>query len=82
LISGFGGPVVNMLASGAQDRDFEPGRGLRIFWAKKILLRRGSKVVCPMSQICGMLKNSVNYVEVGIAGQIYRPFLAPTSVLH
>jgi hypothetical protein len=30
--------------------------------------RRGSKTVCPMSQICGMLKNPAIYVEVGIAG--------------
>jgi hypothetical protein len=29
-----------------------------------------------MSQICGMLKNPAIYVEVGIAGQIDRPFLA------
>jgi hypothetical protein len=31
--SGFGGLVVSMLASGTQDRRFEPGR--RIFRAKK-----------------------------------------------
>jgi hypothetical protein len=29
-----------------------------------------------MSQICGMLKNPVIYVEVGIAGKIDRLFLA------
>jgi hypothetical protein len=45
-------------------------------------LWRGSKAVCPMLQICGMLKNPVIYVEVGIASQIDWPFLAPTSILH
>jgi hypothetical protein len=32
------------------------------------LLRRGSKTVCPMSQICGMLKNLTITVEVEIVG--------------
>jgi hypothetical protein len=32
---GFGGLVVSMLASGTQDRGFEPGRSRRIFRAKK-----------------------------------------------
>jgi hypothetical protein len=45
---GFGGLVVSMLASGTQDRGFEPGRSRRIFRAKK------STAACPMSQICGM----------------------------
>jgi hypothetical protein len=36
----------------------------------------GSKAVSPMSQLCGMKKNPAIYVKVGIAGQIYRPFLA------
>jgi hypothetical protein len=35
-----------------------------------------SKAICPMSQICDMLKNTVIYVEVGITSQIDRPFLA------
>jgi hypothetical protein len=34
--SGFSGLVVSMLASGTQDRSFEPGRSHRIFQAKKI----------------------------------------------
>jgi hypothetical protein len=34
LISGFGGLVVSMLASGTQDRVFAPGRSRRIFWSK------------------------------------------------
>jgi hypothetical protein len=49
LHSGFGGLVVTMLASGIQDRGFEPGRSRSMHF-----LRRGSKTVCPMSQICGM----------------------------
>jgi hypothetical protein len=35
-----------------------------------------------MSQICGMSKNPVIYVEVGITGQTDRPFLAPNAVLR
>jgi hypothetical protein len=35
LLSGFGGLVVSMLASGTQDRGFAPGRSRRIFRAKK-----------------------------------------------
>jgi hypothetical protein len=45
-------------------------------------LRRGSKAVCPTSQICGMLKNPVIYVEVRITGQSDWPFLARNSVLR
>jgi hypothetical protein len=65
-ISGFGGLVVNMLASGTQDRGFAPGRSRRIFRAKipqHAFLRKGSKAVCPMSQICGMSKNPIIYRE-------------------
>jgi hypothetical protein len=35
LVSGFGGKPVRMLASGTQDRGFEPGQSRRIFPAKK-----------------------------------------------
>jgi hypothetical protein len=34
-LSGFGGLVVSMLASGTQVRGFKPGRDRRIFRAKK-----------------------------------------------
>jgi hypothetical protein len=65
----FGGIVVSMLASGNQVRGFKPGRSLRIFFGRKnpqhAFLRRGSKAVCPMSQLCGMLKNPCDYMEVG-----------------
>jgi hypothetical protein len=60
---GFGGLVVSMLASGTRVRGFEPGQSLRIFFGRKnpqhAFLRKGSKAVCPMSQICCMLKNPV-----------------------
>ena len=78
-ISGFGGLVVSMLASGTQDHGFKPGQSRRIFGRKNpqcTFLQRGSKAVCPMSQIWGMLKTPENYVEVGFSGEICRPFLA------
>jgi hypothetical protein len=63
-VSGFGGLVVRMLASGTQDRGFAPGRSRQIFSGKKspqhAFLRKGSKAVCPMSQICGMSKEPYN----------------------
>jgi hypothetical protein len=34
-VSGFGGLMVSMLASGTQDHGFKPSRSRRIFWAKK-----------------------------------------------
>jgi hypothetical protein len=40
-ISGFGGPVVSMLAFGTQDREFAPGRSRRIFQGEKILPSEG-----------------------------------------
>jgi hypothetical protein len=55
--SGFGGLVVSMLASGTQDRGPE---AVGFFGRKNpqhAFLRRGSKAVCPMSQICSMLKD-------------------------
>jgi hypothetical protein len=67
LASGtFGGLVVSMLASGTQDRGFNPAEAIRIFFGRKdpqhAFLRKGSKAVCPMSQICGMLKNPIIYL--------------------
>jgi hypothetical protein len=44
-----------------------PDEAVRLFGRKNpqhAFRQRGSKVVCPMSQICGMLKNPVIYVEV------------------
>jgi hypothetical protein len=54
---GFGVLVVSMLASGTQDLGFASSRSRRIFRANKcsaLILRKGSKAVCPMLQICGM----------------------------
>jgi hypothetical protein len=55
LSSGFGGLVVSMLASGTQDRGFGRKNPQHAF------LRKGSKAVCPMSQICDMSKNPTTY---------------------
>jgi hypothetical protein len=56
--SGFGGLVVSMPAFGTQVRGFKPGRSRQIFRGEKIpqhaFLRRGSKAVGLMSQLCGM----------------------------
>jgi hypothetical protein len=61
LASGTGGLVVSMLASGTQDRGFVPDRSRRIFPAGNIhsmpTFGRGSKIICPMSQLWGMYKN-------------------------
>jgi hypothetical protein len=56
--SGFGGLAISVLASGTQVRGFKPGRSRRIFKGGKnpqhAFLRKRSKAVGPMSQICGM----------------------------
>jgi hypothetical protein len=61
--SGFVGLVVSTLASGTQDRGFAPGPS--DFSGEKnpqhAFHRKGSKAVCPMSQICGMSKNPIIY---------------------
>ena len=49
-MSGFGGLVVNMLASGTQDRGFDPGRSRRIF-PQHAFLGGGEVKPSPMSQI-------------------------------
>jgi hypothetical protein len=49
--------VVSTLASGTQDRGFEPAEAVGFFGRKNpqhAFLRRGRKAVGPMSQICGM----------------------------
>ena len=66
---GFGGLVVSMLASGTQVFGFKPGRSRWIFRTYKSsasFLRRGSKRICPISQLCGMSKNLVIYVNYGL----------------
>jgi hypothetical protein len=56
----FVGLEVSMLASGTKDRGFAPGRS-RQKNHQYAFLRKGSKTVCPMSQICGMSKNPITY---------------------
>jgi hypothetical protein len=57
-----------MLASGTQGRRFKPGRSRPICFGRnnphRAFLRKGSKAVGPVSQICGTLKNLYDYVEV------------------
>ena len=55
---GFGGLVVNMLTKAVGF--FGPKNPQHAF------LRRGSKRICPMSQLCGMSKNLVIYVNYGL----------------
>jgi hypothetical protein len=77
--SGFGGLVLSMLVFGTRVRGFKPGRSRPIFFGWKnpqhAFLRKGSKAVCPMSQICGMLK-TVWLHGSWVTGKICRPLLA------
>jgi hypothetical protein len=60
-----------MLASGTQDRGFAPDLSRRILKnPQHAFLRRGSKRICPMSQLWGMLKNPALFENSEIAGQI------------
>jgi hypothetical protein len=63
LVSSFGGQVVSMLASSTRVRGFKPGRSRKN--PQHAFLRKGSKAVFPMSQICGMLKNPVITWKLG-----------------
>jgi hypothetical protein len=84
-ISNFDGLVVSMLASGTQDWGSILAEAIGFFGRKNpqhAFLLGGRKAVCPMSQSCGMSKNPVSYVEVGITGQIDQPFLACNFILH
>jgi hypothetical protein len=59
-LSSFGGLLVTMLAYGTQDCGFKPGRAIGHFGRKNpqhAFLQRGSKAICPLSQLCGRLKN-------------------------
>jgi hypothetical protein len=75
---GFGGLAFSMLASGTRVRGFKHGRSCRVFSSEKnpqrAFLRKGSKAICPMSQICGMLKNPVITWKLGHS-KICQPFL-------
>jgi hypothetical protein len=54
-LGGFDGLLVSMLASGTQVRESVGFFGRKNF--QHAFLRRGIKAVCPMLQLCGMLKN-------------------------
>jgi len=48
-----------------------PAKAVGFLWRKNplhVFLQRGSKAVCPMSQIFSMLKTPGNYVEVEFSG--------------
>ena len=67
--NGFGGIVVSMLASGTQVAGSKPAEVVGFFGRKNpqyAFLRRGSKRICPMSQLCGTSKNLVIYVNYGL----------------
>jgi hypothetical protein len=60
--------VVSILATGTRVRGFKPGRSFGIFGHPKknpqyAFLRKGSKI-CPMYQLCGMLKNPSVFREL------------------
>ena len=77
--------MVSMLASGTQDRGFDPGRSRLIFRAKKSTACPpwgGSKAVSHVADLRGMSKEPWVYVEVEIPGKIDRPFLAHNSVFR
>jgi hypothetical protein len=48
---GFGGLVVSILATGTRVRGFKPGHPKN---PQYVFLPRGSKIICPMSQLCDM----------------------------
>jgi hypothetical protein len=74
-LDSFGGLVVSMLASGSN-----PAEAVGFFTSVKnpqhAFLRRGSKRICPMSQLCGMQKNLAIYVNYSITRKI--PFIVPS----
>jgi hypothetical protein len=79
-VSGFGGLVVSMLASGTQDRGFAPDRSGRIFPAGKIHSMPSfvgevkQSVPCPSFGACK--RNPALFVNSEIAGRIQ---LVPSS---
>jgi hypothetical protein len=74
--------VVSMLASGTQVRGFKPSDFFGRKNSKHAFLRKGSKAVGPVTQICGTLKNPYDYMEVELEGKIQsaisRPSLPPS----
>jgi hypothetical protein len=81
-VSGFSGLVVNTLASGTQVRGSNPAEAVIFFGRKNpqhAFLRRGSKAVCPMSQLCGMSKNPAISWKSDFLAKFDRLFLTHTS---
>jgi hypothetical protein len=79
MLSGFGGLVVSMLAP--KIAGSIPAEAFGFLGRKNpqhAFLRRGSNAVCPMSQLCSMLKNPA------IWSVITRPYflLSVTEVSH
>jgi hypothetical protein len=59
-----------------------PAEAVGFFWRKNphyAFLRRGSKAVCPMSQLCGVLKNPANTWKSDCLAKLDRPILAHNS---
>jgi hypothetical protein len=88
---GFGGLVVSMLASGTQDSGFRTRPKPSDFSGEKIhsMPSFGGEVKpsAPCRRFAACKKTPAIYVEVGIAGKIYRPLLAqfrhsPTEVSY
>jgi hypothetical protein len=75
--------VVSMLASGTRVRGFEPGQSGRKI-PQHAFLRKGSKAVCSVSQICDTLKNPVVTWKLGHRQNKCRPFLVrfPPSLIQ
>jgi hypothetical protein len=78
-LRGLGGLVVSMLASGTRVRGFKPDRNRKN--PQHAFLWKGNKSVGPVSQICGRLKNTCDYVEVESRAKFCRPFIARAFLL-
>ena len=83
---GFGGLMVSMLASGTQDRGFDPGRSLRIFGRKNpqhaFLVGGGSKAVSHVADLRGMSKNPGFTWKSKSQAKFDRSFLARNSIFR
>jgi hypothetical protein len=66
LIDGFGCLVVSMLVSGSRVRGFDPDRKN----PQHAFLRKGSKIICPISQLWGMSKIPASAVNYGMLAKL------------
>jgi hypothetical protein len=73
----------NLSNPGAKIASSIPAEAVEFFGRKKnsqhAFLRRGSKAVCPTSQLCGMLKNPTITWRSDCLAKFGWPFLAHTS---